>query len=307
MGFFYHSSMTPPWAIVIIPQNDWGKAMVTTNNEKSTQEEDLHDLPPPLTLTKNTATDKSNKQILLHNKFITHHPKSGINPLVDAAAYLFSTIGKLKQLTSHRNLTKLQKDLIAEINTFQETAKAHGYSSEYILVSRYALCATIDDIISSTPWGNQGQWDHFSVLSTFNQEAPQNDRFFLILERIIKDPTLYIDVMELMYICLSLGYKGTYRSTEFSNNQLEKMTHSLYKHIRAHHGDYSKTLSPFSVRIPKTTKKTPKTSFMLTFLITTSIIMSIFIGLSYLQDTISNQAYKELMHIGKSILYETNT
>ena len=283
--------------------------MVTTNYEKTTQE-DTHDLPPPFALTKNTASDESNKQILLHSKFITHHPKAGINPLVDAAGYLFSTIGKLKQIKSHRNLNKLQKDLVAEINTFQESAKAHGYSSEYILVSRHALCATIDDIIANTHWGSQGHWQGYSVLSVFNQEAsPQQDRFFLILERIIKDPALYIDVMELMYICLSLGYKGTYRSTEFSNNQLEKITHSLYKHIRAHHGDFSKTLSPFPVRISQPAKTTRKVSvsFTLTFLITTSIIMLVFIGLSYLQDTISNQAYKELMHIGKSILYETNT
>lgn len=292
--------------------------MVNTHNEKTTQEDrHLHHLLhhfneakeiPPFTLTKNTAaSEQHNTPMLLHSKFIVHNPKAGVNPLVDAAAYLFSSIGKLKQLKTYRNLAKLQKELIAEINTFQEAAKAHGYSSEYILVSRFALCATIDDIIANTPWGNQGQWESYNVQTVYNQESASQDRFFLILERIIRDPALYIDVMEFMYICLSLGYKGNYRSTEFTNNQLEKITHSLYKHIRAFHGDYSKTLSPFQARIREATKITPKASYSLTFFITASIIMLLFIGLSYMLDTLSNQAYKELMHIGKSILYESHT
>lgn len=290
--------------------------MATTNNEKTTLEEKDYNLShhtyveardPPFTLTKNTAAEKNITQALLHSKFITHNPKAGLNPLVDAAAYLFSSIGKLKQLKSYRNLSKLQKELISEINTFQDAAKSQGYSSEYILVSRYALCATIDDIITNTPWGSQGLWDNYSVLIEFNQETLQQDRFFLILERLIKDPALYIDVMEFMYICLSLGYKGSYRSTEFSNNQLEKITHSLYKRIRAHHGDYIKTLSPFPIRAPHPVKTTiPKISYSVTFFISASIIMLLFIGLGYMLDTISNQAYQELMRIGKSILYDSH-
>lgn len=290
--------------------------MLTTNNENNTLEEEHTDdlgyhqktesFDPPFTLTKNTAIDSHTNQILLHSKFITHNRKAGLNPLVDAAAYLFSSIGKLTFLKSYRSLHKLQKELITEINAFQETAKAQGYSSEYILVSRYAVCATIDDIITHTTWGGEGQWDNYSVLTAFNQETLQSDRFFLILERIIKDPRLYIDVMEFMYICLSLGYKGNYRTSADDNHQLEKITDSLYRHIRSYHGDFTKVLSPFPVKAASTSKKPPpSTSYTFTFLITASIIMLLFIGFGYMLDMISNQAYQELIRIGKSILYET--
>lgn len=262
---------------------------------------------PPFTLTKNTAlTKQDTTQLLLNSKFITHSPKAGLNPLVDAAAYLFSKMGKLKQLKSYRQLDTLHNELVLEINQFQETVKAQGYSSEYILVSRYALCAALDDIILNTPWGSQGQWDSHSLLAVFNQESNQQERFFLILERLIKDPALYIDVMELMYICLSLGYKGSFRTTEFSHSQLEKITHALYKRIRAHQGDYSKLLSPAKVQPKQTKIQEPTVSYWFTFLMTASIIMLLFIGLGYLLDTISNHAYEELMHIGKSILYESH-
>ncbi len=252
-----------------------------------------------------TSAEAAN-HLLARSKFISHHPKAGINPLVDAASYLFSIIGKLKQVKSYRHLNKLHKELVTEINTFQDTAKSHGYSSEYILVSRYALCATLDDVINNTPWGTQGQWDNYSMLTTFNQESTQQERFFIILERLIKDPGLYIDLMEFMYLCLSLGFKGSYRSTEFSNNQLEQICNALYKRIRAHHGDFNKTLSPYQIKPTTAPKiqpqKKPAVGFAL--LTTASIILALFIGLGYLLDTISSQAYQELMHIGKSILYE---
>lgn len=187
-------------------------------------------------------------QLLTRGKFTAHHPKAGVNPLVDSAAYLFSIIGRLKQIKSYRHLNKLHNELVAEVNTFQEAAKSHGYGSEYILVSRYALCATLDDVITSTSWGGQGQWDNYSLLTAFNQESGQQERFFIILERLIKDPNLYIELMEFMYLCLSLGFKGNYRSTEFSNNQLELISNALYKRIRAYKGDFSKTLSPFPMK-----------------------------------------------------------
>jgi type VI secretion system protein ImpK len=286
--------------------------MSTTYNESTLSENDPLYLGQPLfsetteissIITKNVAGDPPNNLLLWQNQFINHHPKAGLNPLADAAAYLFSIIGKLKQLKSYSHLGQLQKELVAEINAFQEAAKIQGYRTEYILVSRYALCATLDDSILNTPWGGQGQWDTYSLLTLFNQDAAQPERFFLILERIIKDPALYIDVMEFMYICLSLGYKGKYRAIDYSNNQLEQITHALYKRIRVQRGDFSKVLSPFLVKIPMPAKiNISKIPYWKLFFMTASIIMLLFIGLGYLLEAISTQAYHAL---GKSILYET--
>jgi len=251
-------------------------------------------------------TDITN-QLLLPSKFITHTHKAGLNPLVDTAAYLFSVIGKLKQIKSYHHQNKLRKELIQEINTFQDAAKAHGYSSEYILVSRYAICATLDDIISNTSWGGQGQWQSNNLLTAFNQESASQDRFFVILEQIIKDPHLYIDVMEFMYICLSLGFKGHYRYTEYNNNQLEQITSSLYKRIRAHRGDFSKTLSPFPIKPtapPKPAAK--KTTSWAAVYFAIGVGLAFIAGISYMVNTTSSPSYPDSTRMGKSIPYETH-
>ncbi|HSW92847.1 MAG TPA: type IVB secretion system protein IcmH/DotU [Gammaproteobacteria bacterium] len=289
--------------------------MITTSESIAEQDISLADMEPAR---KHAAEEEGSLISSLHTtvspllsrgKFISHHPKAGVNPLVDAAASLFSMVGRLKQMRSFRHLNKLQKELISEINAFQEVAKAYGYSSEYILVSRYALCATFDDVIATTLWGSQGQWDNYSLLAAFNQESAQQERFFIILERLIKDPGLYIELMEFMYLCLSLGFKGNYRSTEFGNNQFEQICNALYKRIRLHQGDVTRALSPFPIKPtlslirPKPQKK-PAIGFAM--ITTACIILAVFIGLGFLLDTITNQTYQELLHIGKSLVYEAD-
>lgn len=261
------------------------------------------------TIINKVQTLNASAQLLLPSRIVSHNPKAGLNPIVDAAGYLFSIIGKLKAIKTYRQLNKLQAELIQEINLFHETVKNHGYSSEYIVVCRYVLCAITDEIICNTSWGGQGQWDAFSLLAAFNQDTHHQDKFFSIMERTIKEPALYIDLMELMYICLSMGYKGQYRTTEHSQYQLEQITNNLYKHIRAYRGSFSKTLSPTPLKSNKSTAKPKiqrKTSLFFIFVVTACVMMTIFVSLGYLMDVISNEAYKNIAQLGKSSKYETS-
>jgi type VI secretion system protein ImpK len=216
-------------------------------------------------------------------------------------------VGKLKQLKSYRQLNKLQIELVQEINAFQEAVKNLGYHPEYSIVCRYILCATLDEIISNTAWGGQGQWDSYSLLGAFNQDTQHQDKFFTILERSIKEPTLYIELMELMYLCLSMGYKGQYRATEHSQYQLEQIINGLYKHIQAYRGSVSKTLSPTPLKLSRpSVNRAPqrRLSLGLICIMTACIIMAIFVSLGYLMDIISNEAYKNISTFENAVSHE---
>lgn len=262
----------------------------------SPQNEQLRQIAPLPTKHKTTP-------LFLPQSLITHDPGAGINPLVDACSSIFSTSSQLKNIRSLRQLSSLQNELIQEINSFQALVKGHGYNTEYITVCRYVLCAFLDDIIANTPWGSDGRWDSYSLLDAFQQDIHHHDKFFGLIERCFKEPMLYIDLMELIYICLSLGYKGQYRSTEHSQYHLEQITDNLYQHIRVYRGNYSKILSPQplktipSVVIPVTKKRKAKTSPGFVFLMTGCIILSIFIVLGYLMDMIADEAFKNVKEI----------
>ena len=54
--------------------------------------------------------------------------------------------------------------------------------------ARYALCATIDDMILSTPWGRTSSWVQQSMTSIFHNEVTGGERFYEILGADAKRP-----------------------------------------------------------------------------------------------------------------------
>jgi type VI secretion system protein ImpK len=252
-------------------EQDFRANDMADNTNHSLQESDHQGLALPSSINA-IAHSNPTTQLLLSSKVIIHRPEAGLNPMVDAAAHLFSVMGRLKHLKTHQHLEKLRVELMQDIEDFSETIQAYNYNQdyipEYILITRYALCVTLDDIILSTPWGGQGKWDKLNLVTSFDQEPLSHQSFLIILERLVRDPDIYIDLMEFMYICLSLGFKCHYNSSQFDHEQLDHISNALYKRIRAYRGNFSKILSPFSVR-PNTAvatasngKKLPKWSIV---------------------------------------------
>jgi type VI secretion system protein ImpK len=241
--------------------------MITLLNEQQSNDECKASIVPYLSPEKALAEPSfataivhhhPTTQWLLSTKLRTHIPEAGLNPLADAAAYLFSMMGRLIHLKSHAHLDKLYAELVREIENFQVTVETYSYNKEYMAeyapIACYALCATLDDIIASTTWGGQGKWEKFSLVNTFIPEPPSQVSFFIILERLIRDPDIYIDVIEFMYLCLNFGFKcrNNVGLSEFDHGQLEQITHSLYKRIRAYRGNFSKVLSPLPIKPQRT-------------------------------------------------------
>lgn len=256
------------------------------------------------------ATDTNNPAWSLPTpgKQTTHHPKAGLNPLADAASALFTAIGNLKQTKTCQWAT-LQNELIQTVIAFQETITKLGYQPEYVIVCRYIMCATIDDIISNTTWGNQGQWEPYALIPALNQEGAREDKFFSILERAIAEPAHYIDLMELMYLCLSLGYQGHYRATNHHQHQLEQITHALYKHIRAYRGGFSKMLSPAPLKTVKTRGlrlADHRLPTWMIFVISLCFVMVLFIALGTLMETLSNEPFKNIAQLQPIIAHEAS-
>lgn len=207
-------------------------------------------------------------QILLTTKPPIHVPEAGLNPLVDAASYVFTIMGKLHFTKHYKNLEKLKTELVQEVENFRETIQAYDYDGdyidEYILISCYSLCSALDNIIANTTWGNQGKWELYSLVDHYKQSSLSHENILIILERLVSEPDVYIDVMEFIYICLNLGltFKNPSYGSEFSNEQLEQITYSLYKRIRTQRGNYNKTLTPFSLKqiMSQNTRSAPQTS-----------------------------------------------
>ncbi|MEN8179348.1 MAG: type IVB secretion system protein IcmH/DotU [Pseudomonadota bacterium] len=168
----------------------------------------------------------------------------GLNQLVVAAGPLLSLLGKLRNTPSHRDVQGLRRRMEEELKTFETQALRAGIDRETVNAARYCLCTVIDEIVLNTPWGNESSWSTESLLILFHNEAWGGEKFFLILERMLKDPPRHVDMLELMYICLSMGFEGKYRVLEGGMRTLEGIVDSTYHAIRLQRGEYEQDLSP---------------------------------------------------------------
>ena len=171
-------------------------------------------------------------------------PEYSLNPLIAAASALLVVFEKTRVSLSHPNVDGLYQRLVAEIKAFEAQVRERGIKSEIALTARYILCTVLDEAVLNTPWGGESKWPQQTLLSTFHGETAGGEKFFLILERLRGSPRENLHILELIYLCLSLGFEGKYKLTHSGRNTLEKIRDDLFAMIRASRGEYERSLSP---------------------------------------------------------------
>jgi type VI secretion system protein ImpK len=161
---------------------------------------------------------------------------AGLNPLVRAASPLLMLAGRLRGTLAVGDVGSIRQLALTEIRGFEQRAQASSISNEMVLAARYALSATLDEAVLSTPWGAQSEWSQSTLLVALHREAWGGEKFFDMLERTSADPGRYIDLMELQYLCIAVGFCGKYHVIERGHNQLAEVQHDLYRRIREHRG-----------------------------------------------------------------------
>ncbi|WCR46061.1 type IVB secretion system protein IcmH/DotU [Stutzerimonas stutzeri] len=167
-----------------------------------------------------------------------------LNPLVAAASPLLSEVVRFKHSLESEDLQALHSQLSSAIKLFEHRALHDGAESSQVMAARYVLCTVLDEAVVTTPWGNESEWSQMSLLSSFHNETFGGEKFFQLLERLTRNPVKHLPMLELMYLCLSLGFEGKYRVLPRGMLELEAVRDSLYRQIRQMRGDIPRELSP---------------------------------------------------------------
>ena len=171
-------------------------------------------------------------------------PTTGVNRLVAAAS---PVLGAVIRLTSDRGRgpdpERLKRGMVEAVREFERQALQTGLDTQSLRAARYALCATVDDLVLSTPWGAASSWTAQSLTSIFHNEVSGGERFFDILEQMQRDLGRHSDVVELMYLCTSLGFEGRYRVMPRGAAALTEMRDGIYRTIRQRRGEFERELS----------------------------------------------------------------
>ena len=167
----------------------------------------------------------------------------GPNPLVANASVLLNTVPTIRRSLNHADPAGLREYLLRAITEFEQRARAAGASPEHVLISRYALCTMIDEAVANMPWGASPEWVQRSLLVTLHREGFGGEKFFQLLEKAMEDPRRNIDLLELMYVCIALGFQGRYSVMDNGRQQLDALRDRLHEVIRRERGEFERDLS----------------------------------------------------------------
>jgi len=167
----------------------------------------------------------------------------GLNPLVANASVLLNTVPTIRRSLNHADPAGLREYLLRAITEFEQRARAAGASPEHVLISRYALCTMIDEAVANMPWGASPEWVQRSLLVTLHREGFGGEKFFQLLEKAMEDPRRNIDLLELMYVCIALGFQGRYSVMDNGRQQLDALRDRLHGVIRRERGEFERDLS----------------------------------------------------------------
>ena len=169
---------------------------------------------------------------------------AGQPPLLSAAAPLLHLLGNLRSLERTPDPAALRGRTVAAIRRFDADARSAGVAPETVHQARYVLCASIDDVVLNTQWGEHSPWLQDSLVADFHKEVISGENLFYLLERLQRDARQNRDLLALMFICISLGYQGQYRLLARGQSDLETIRQNLYAALQRATPAYEPELSP---------------------------------------------------------------
>lgn len=225
---------------------------------------------------------------------------SGVNPLASAASALLALPQQLLRMASHQDVAGLRNQVLEQIKAFENNARTMGIDTDTTYACRYVLCTVIDEAVLNTIWGSSSSWGSQSLLSTLHNETSGGETFFVILDKLLRDPNANLDLIELMFICISLGFKGSYAVMDRGQEKLEELRNIVFEHIRRRRGEFAQELSPhWQSQSAQRTSLRNYVPLWVVVAIAGALLLVVFLGFSMVLNETANPVYEALESIAK--------
>lgn len=223
----------------------------------------------------------------------TQHSINDENPFLYASKDFFKYIYELSNLTEIENIDSLARNVYDSLDQFSNLAVELNVDSRHLHIARYMLCTFGDELIANTSWAASYDWGNMSLLSKYYKESYGGHKFFDLLYKFELEPTEYIYLLELGYVCLSFGFGGMYKERSNGYNELEATKENLYLHIKITRPERNKFYAnhPSAKRHYKLYSKISKRIILL---IGTILMISIYSIFTYVVDSNESELIGEL-------------
>lgn len=164
-------------------------------------------------------------------------PRDVRNIMLTEAGPVLALAAGIRAGRVRTGMPQFHKEAVAAIANFDRAIQPH-YSEETRQRAKYAVCATIDDIAQNLPGlGTDGaEWARRSLVVHFFQESIGGDRFWQLVDDMLRTPSDNLDIIELYHACLAAGFEGRFRVMPDGKRRLHEIMarlHGALTHVRS--------------------------------------------------------------------------
>lgn len=209
----------------------------------------------------------------------THNPILAASNDLLAIVTLFNDSGEQTEL-QQSDFRQMVDDAFAD---YSECLRLQQCSKDDSDLGKYALAAFIDELVMSSNWDGKLAWMANTLQWQYFGEHRGGEGYFNRLAELRQQGSEKVDLLELYYLCLELGFQGMYRV--FQNDKLVSLKRDI-KHLIERYRQYPDLqLSAASTQAPVLNKR--KLPYWKIGLIMAGILLLLY---SVLNIAISNSA-----------------
>lgn len=172
---------------------------------------------------------------------------AGAKELTGLCTDLFLIIIRMREAEDLGDPAGLRKLINYYLDLFQKNCGAVKITQPSIEETKYALIALMDETVLSVPGASRDYWISRPLQLDYFGDNLAGQEFFNKLQNLLLQPESKKDVLEVYYLCLSLGFEGKYKISN-SDERLAIMD-DLGRKLRRTRIRASSELSPHGRRI----------------------------------------------------------
>jgi type IV/VI secretion system ImpK/VasF family protein len=169
-------------------------------------------------------------------------PRRTRSQLMADAMPFIALISRVRLGEGIDSLDDLHDRAMGRLQQFSAGLERRGADAALVRNATYALAATMDDVVQNMPGRTGSDWARRSMVVTTFGEAIGGDRFWGLLDDMLKRPADNIELIELFHACIAAGFEGRYRvASDGDRRRGEAMSaaFSSLPHVRTAAADLS--------------------------------------------------------------------
>jgi type VI secretion system protein ImpK len=150
--------------------------------------------------------------------------------LAEAYAPCFALILKLRSAQNFGDAGALRDRFRGLLDEARRQALDLGASPEEVAEAAFAVVAFVDETVLQSDWDRKDAWTARSLQFELYERYDAGEEFFTRLERLRAHPADNVDVLEVYYLCLSLGFQGRYQLQDSTETAV--IAENLYTELK---------------------------------------------------------------------------